>query len=234
MRQQARWITVLLLLAAPSRVAWGGDLGNLGLAAAAVGLFAAVASQDRPETFIVYGKGVSTEPAFATESFATPGSAMLAIFKYQEVLAARLKNHGLAFKVAGEKPTFCSPNGSNCWVDRDEDGKFDFNKTTSRGANITYTTEKLKVDLPADGYRYELLYQGAAGRILRLLYREYVNDMARPSFTQELSYDLAEPGLSTLLAFRDLRFEILQADNQGIRYKVSAEGDAWPESSGMP
>ncbi len=67
--------------------------------------------------------------------------------------------------------------------------------------------------------RGELLYQGSGGGVLRLLYREYSNSLARDAFSQELSYDLESTGPTTIF-FRGCEIEILEAGNRGIRYIV--------------
>mgnify|MGYP001043013533 CR=1 FL=1 len=49
------------------------------------------------------------------------------------------------------------------------------------------------------------------------MYREYINDMARPAFNQELQYDLNE---SNIIGFKGLRIEVILATNTKIEYKV--------------
>lgn len=66
---------------------------------------------------------------------------------------------------------------------------------------------------------YEILYSGISGGELRATYREYVNDMARPAFSQEASYDY-ETGQSTTISFKGAQIEVLSADNNEIRYRV--------------
>lgn len=65
--------------------------------------------------------------------------------------------------------------------------------------------------------KQELIYNGKSRDTIRMSYLEYVDDMARPSFFQELTYDLSE---SRLIAFRDIRMEVLEATNIGIRFVV--------------
>jgi hypothetical protein len=67
--------------------------------------------------------------------------------------------------------------------------------------------------------RGELLYQGAGGGILRLSYREYVDDLARPAFQQDATFDLNREG-TTELRFKGAEIHIFEATNSGIRYKV--------------
>ena len=69
-------------------------------------------------------------------------------------------------------------------------------------------------DFPAD------LSQVAAG-VVSLLYREYVDDLVRPAFQQDLTYTLT-PGEPTEISFRTTRLVVEHADNAGIRYRVLA------------
>lgn len=70
-----------------------------------------------------------------------------------------------------------------------------------------------------EGFKSELVYQGVAAGVLRLLYREYSENLARPAFQQELTYTMEAQG-PTEVGFRGLRLEVLGADNSGIRYRV--------------
>lgn len=70
-----------------------------------------------------------------------------------------------------------------------------------------------------EGFKSELVYQGVAAGVLRLLYREYSENLARPAFQQELTYTMEAEG-ATEVGFRGLRLEVLEADNSAIRYRV--------------
>jgi len=72
---------------------------------------------------------------------------------------------------------------------------------------------------PGGGYRYQLLYEGVAAGVLRVTYREFVNDLARPSFTQELTYTLDASGQGNVV-FRGARLHIEQASNESLKYQV--------------
>lgn len=68
--------------------------------------------------------------------------------------------------------------------------------------------------------RFELLYQGAGGGILRLTYREFTGeDLARPAFTQEVSYDLTANG-PTEIRFKGALIQVEEASNTALRYSV--------------
>lgn len=84
------------------------------------------------------------------------------------------------------------------------------------GAQQTTITEPAP---SVDGFRRELIYTGRSGSTLTLLYREFINDMARPAFSQALQYDI---GADSIVGYRGARFRVLAADNAGITYEVLA------------
>ncbi len=66
---------------------------------------------------------------------------------------------------------------------------------------------------------HELLYQGVDGTTLRITYREYKDDLARPAFFQEVSYRLNAPA-PTDISFKGVQITVFEATNQHIRYIV--------------
>jgi hypothetical protein len=68
-----------------------------------------------------------------------------------------------------------------------------------------------------DYFKQEFIYNGRVGDALKFIYREYLNDYARPAFTQDLQYDLSE---NKTIGFRGMRIEIINASNTKIEYKV--------------
>jgi hypothetical protein len=68
-----------------------------------------------------------------------------------------------------------------------------------------------------DYFKQEFIYNGRVGDALKFIYREYINDYARPSFMQDLQYDLTE---GNIVGIRGLRIEIIKATNTEIEYKV--------------
>ena len=74
-----------------------------------------------------------------------------------------------------------------------------------------------KVDVTRGYTNFELVYLGVAGQTMRFLYREYTqDDMARPAFTQEITYDRT----ATDVTFKKLKFKIELADSSKITYTV--------------
>lgn len=68
--------------------------------------------------------------------------------------------------------------------------------------------------------RQELVYSGKSGSTIKVSYREFSGDMARPAFTQDLTYDLAE---SKEIAFRSIVIKVVEATGGKIKYKVVKE-----------
>lgn len=71
-------------------------------------------------------------------------------------------------------------------------------------------------------FKKELVYTGVSKNVVSILYREFLEDMARPAFSQELKYDLTE---GKIVGYRGARFEIIKATNQGITYKTLTQLD---------
>lgn len=73
------------------------------------------------------------------------------------------------------------------------------------------------VDVESPSFKQELVYNGRIGNNLKIIYREYSNNMARGAFSQEAQYDLTA---SDIIAFKGARLRILSATNEMIRYEV--------------
>lgn len=79
---------------------------------------------------------------------------------------------------------------------------------------IEYTTS----DKWSEGsFKRELVYSGVSQNTITILYREYQENIARPAFSQELKYDLAQ---GKTIGYKGARFEVLKATNTDIVYKV--------------
>lgn len=68
-------------------------------------------------------------------------------------------------------------------------------------------------------FERRLIYTGKSKNQLHILYREFINDMARPAFSQNLTFDLEE---GKVVGFQGARFEIIKATNTQIIYKMMA------------
>lgn len=67
------------------------------------------------------------------------------------------------------------------------------------------------------GFKQEIIYTGKSKDMIKLQYREYLNDLARPSFYQDLIYDLSE---SSVVGFRGMQVEVMEATNSSIKFIV--------------
>jgi len=76
---------------------------------------------------------------------------------------------------------------------------------------ITTTVES------SSDFQQTLIYTGGEGNIIKMTYREFSGNIARPAFTIDVTYDLRD---SDVIAFRGARLQILEATNTSIRYKV--------------
>lgn len=94
---------------------------------------------------------------------------------------------------------------------------FGLSRTSYPVTGANFSTGNCTV-LGADSFRRELIYSGVSQGTVSIEYREFINDMARPAFSQTLRYDLAQ---GDVIGFRGARFQILDATNIDIRYKVT-------------
>lgn len=117
------------------------------------------------------------------------------------------------------------PLAPACFLDKNQSGSFThvtaapsviwFEKELPMP--VKYESSELVVPR-SDAFRYELLFQGVSNKTLRLSYREFSNDLARPAYFQDVSYDL--PPLPTTVSFRSVRIEIVEAGNNGLTYRI--------------
>ncbi|MCJ7647461.1 MAG: hypothetical protein MUP85_02500 [Candidatus Lokiarchaeota archaeon] len=62
-----------------------------------------------------------------------------------------------------------------------------------------------------------LTYSGKQGKVIKIFYREESNGYARPSFTQELTYDITE---DPIITFKNTKIQIVEATNSTIKFVV--------------
>jgi hypothetical protein len=67
------------------------------------------------------------------------------------------------------------------------------------------------------GFRQELIYSGISKGTVSLQYREFSDDMARPAFSQDLHYDLAD---GDEIGFKGARIKIIKATNVSVKFRV--------------
>jgi hypothetical protein len=68
-----------------------------------------------------------------------------------------------------------------------------------------------------DYYKQEFIYNGRVGNGIKFIYREFIDEIARPAFTQDLQYDLS---VDSIIGFRGLRLKVLNATNTKIEFEI--------------
>lgn len=79
-----------------------------------------------------------------------------------------------------------------------------------------YKKEQVTKD-DSEAYEQSLIYTGSEGNILKFTYREFINDMARPAFSIDATYDYSK---DNVLRFKGALLEVINFDNQSITYKL--------------
>lgn len=114
-----------------------------------------------------------------------------------------------------------------CFFDDDGDGKLEKVWIVGTLATFVYEAPQLayeqrEVAQAARGFSKELIYQGREGLILKVAYREHLNDLARPAFSQDLSYEMSKSG-PTEIVFRNVELTVTEVGNNKIAYVVHTE-----------
>jgi len=73
--------------------------------------------------------------------------------------------------------------------------------------------------LGADSFKYDALYQGRSGNKIKISFREFIGNTARPAFTQDVDYELDNNG-EAIVGFKGLRIKVIKATNVDISYSV--------------
>jgi hypothetical protein len=77
--------------------------------------------------------------------------------------------------------------------------------------------------LTSDNFQQSLIYNGRVGNKLRIGYREFSNNAARPAFNNDVEYDL---DVSKTIAYRGAKIEVISATNEQIVYRVISNFNA--------
>lgn len=133
-------------------------------------------------------------------------------------------------QVSSKAKFACTDLGSGpCGLDDDADDTFDrmaqdeLSMALKLKKPVPYKTRRdSKVVDDPENFRQVILYQGATSDTLRLSYREFVKDMARPAFTEELSIPITK-SFPQLIAVKDITLRILNIDGLGLRYELVGE-----------
>jgi len=79
--------------------------------------------------------------------------------------------------------------------------------------------EKTQI-LSTGSFMKELIYNGKTqANIIKIIYREYLDDLARSAFYQDLTYDLTE---SKVIRFKNMDIEVLDVNNLSIKFIIKS------------
>lgn len=116
------------------------------------------------------------------------------------------------------------PNGDigdgRPWIDMNSKRRGGYKWEVS-GLQVFMRLEGYLVKEKEGSFKAELIYSGITKNTIHVTYREFIKDLARPAFYQELRYDLNE---SNLITFRSLRIKVLKANNARIEFRVIDDG----------
>jgi hypothetical protein len=82
--------------------------------------------------------------------------------------------------------------------------------------NVPFERARQPVATP-NSFQQTLIYSGKLGNKLKIGYREFSGNLARPAFNNNVEYDLNE---SNHIGYKGARIEVLEATNEHIKYKV--------------
>jgi len=84
---------------------------------------------------------------------------------------------------------------------------------------VSYVDGKSIKSKSSKGYQFQLLYEGKSKNSIKILYREYKDNLARPAFTQKVDYDLKEND-NTEIVFKGAKIIVIAATSNKLTYKV--------------
>ncbi|WP_379547195.1 hypothetical protein ACFCW2_13675 [Qipengyuania sp. DSG2-2] len=117
----------------------------------------------------------------------------------------------------------CVPDGP-CGLDDDGDGTFDrmsadqVKSALKLKVPVPYRKVRITVDSP-ENLRKIVIYTGATSDTLRLSYREFINDLARPAFTEELVIPIGATYPQDV-AVKNVKLRVHAIDGLGLRYEI--------------
>lgn len=116
-----------------------------------------------------------------------------------------------------------------CLYDDDLNGVFDrFGGNEVQGGKkilpngIPYKNAEFVEPTP-DALKQVVIFLGSTRDSVRLSYREFVNDMARPAFTEEYTFPISG-AYPQVIAFKGVRMTLSGIDGEGMHYRIDKRG----------
>jgi hypothetical protein len=183
---------------------------------------------------------VGMEPPVGVERTATIGSPVVEKFRFDAVKVGMADSDVVKRTLTGNitiragEPLYqvqskarykaCSQSGP-CALDDDGDGTFDRIALDDTVAAlrlkepVRYQIKDAVAPSSNGNFKQVVSYLGVSGDTLRLSYREFLNDMARPAFTEELTFPITKT-YPQGVAFKDVKMTILGINGMGLRYRL--------------
>lgn len=121
---------------------------------------------------------------------------------------------------------FGSRGFSGCLIDTKGNRTFDTAMFAHRSGEfaldkpVGYTIETHEsTQVEQDKFQIDVLYQGMSRGEVKISYRESMNGIARPAFTQDVTYELGQDG-TAVIGFKGMRLKVLKATGQSIDYVI--------------
>jgi hypothetical protein len=156
----------------------------------------------------------------SAETVDIPANSPLLIIRDRKLKACRERT---SLRLGG----FTSMGWDDCLIDKNEDGFFElvsFNEVGgSKPVNppVAYRRELVPVNgAGGHSFRQTLTYLGKSGTEVRVSYREYADDMARPAFTEDLTLPAPETFPQTIRV-KDVSLTIQAIDGAGLHYQIN-------------
>ncbi len=105
----------------------------------------------------------------------------------------------------------------------DKEGKLlksDYPLLTENDIGKTFFTPAKKFTILKDTFSRELIYTGIYQDKLHVMYREYLGDMIRSPFTQNLIFDLKQ---SDTISIDNFKIKIIKANNNELIFKIISD-----------
>lgn len=117
------------------------------------------------------------------------------------------------------------PYKTSCYFDTDDNKRFEKLWVAPGALPFTYDISPeipykiTEIHTGSQGFKYELLYNGISGNVIHLSYREFIDNLIRPAFQQDITYTIKDEK-PTVINFRGVKIEVLSVGNNEIQYRV--------------
>jgi len=130
-------------------------------------------------------------------------------------------------------PGFVESGVYACFIDLDNNGEFEAVMYADSKMDLNEKAKYTKINEAAthqDGFKRELIFQGRTEKTVKFKYREFMNDMARPAFSQDIEYFIDKNG-TTSGNFKGLQIDITSIEGNYIKYRVKGHIDQRGQSN---